>query len=66
MRNSIRNFLGDRRGLGAVEFALIAPLLLLIYLGSVDLRRSGYQQESVAFGERPCRSGCPPIVGHDE
>src|SRR5690606_1792840 len=32
-----RTFLGDRRGLGAVEFALIAPLLLLIYLGSVDL-----------------------------
>ena len=37
MRNYLRNFLGDRRGLGAVEFALIAPLLLLIYLGSVDL-----------------------------
>jgi len=37
MRNSLRKFLHDRRGLGAVEFALIAPLLLLIYLGSVDL-----------------------------
>lgn len=37
MRNYLRKFLSDRRGLGAVEFALIAPLLLLIYLGSVDL-----------------------------
>ncbi|WP_273791949.1 TadE/TadG family type IV pilus assembly protein [Brucella anthropi] len=37
MRNYLRNFLSDRRGLGAVEFALIAPLLLLIYLGSADL-----------------------------
>lgn len=37
MRNYIRKFLSDRRGLGAVEFALIAPILLLIYLGSVDL-----------------------------
>ncbi|MEL4376135.1 TadE/TadG family type IV pilus assembly protein [Brucella cytisi] len=37
MRNCLRKFLNDKRGLGAVEFALIAPALLLIYLGSVDL-----------------------------
>jgi len=37
MRNYLRKFLSDRCGLGAVEFALIAPILLLIYLGSVDL-----------------------------
>ncbi|PQA72590.1 TadE/TadG family type IV pilus assembly protein [Brucella oryzae] len=37
MCNYLRKFLSDRRGLGAVEFALIAPLLLLLYLGSVDL-----------------------------
>lgn len=37
MRNYLRKFLSDRGGLGAVEFALIAPVLLLIYLGSADL-----------------------------
>lgn len=37
MRNCLRKFLYDQRGVGAVEFALIVPLLLLIYLGSVDL-----------------------------
>ncbi|MDH7784332.1 Flp pilus assembly protein TadG [Ochrobactrum sp. 19YEA23] len=33
----LRQFLRDRRGVSAVEFALIAPVLLLIYLGSTDL-----------------------------
>ena len=33
----LKKFLRDRRAVGAVEFALIAPVLLVIYLGSTDL-----------------------------
>jgi len=33
----LQTFLRDRRAVGAVEFALIVPVLLLIYLGSTDL-----------------------------
>jgi Flp pilus assembly protein TadG len=29
-------FLRDRRGVAAIEFAFIAPLLLLLYFGTVD------------------------------
>jgi Flp pilus assembly protein TadG len=30
-------FLGDRRGVAALEFALIAPTILLLYLGSIEV-----------------------------
>lgn len=33
----IRRFTRDQKGLAALEFALIAPLLLLLYFGAVDL-----------------------------
>lgn len=33
----LRRFAGDCRGLSAVEFALIAPVMILLYLGAVDL-----------------------------
>ncbi|MCQ8784220.1 TadE/TadG family type IV pilus assembly protein [Mangrovibrevibacter kandeliae] len=33
----LRRFLGDRRAMGAVEFALIAPFLLTLYLGGSEL-----------------------------
>lgn len=33
----LRRLWGDRRGVAAVEFALIAPMLVGLYLGSVEL-----------------------------
>jgi Flp pilus assembly protein TadG len=33
----LRGFARDCRGLSAVEFALIAPVMILLYLGAVDL-----------------------------
>jgi len=31
------DFLADRRGLSAVEFALLLPLMLTLYLGGVEV-----------------------------
>ncbi len=36
-RNRLAMLRGDRRGVSAVEFALIAPLLILLYFGSVHV-----------------------------
>ncbi len=33
----VRGFMQDRRGISAVEFALIAPLMALFYVGSIEL-----------------------------
>lgn len=48
-------FLRDRRGVSAVEFALIAPLLLVLYAGLAELcqamiaeRRAGHAASAVA------------------
>ncbi len=35
-----RGALADRRGVAAVEFALILPLILLLYVGAVDMTRA--------------------------
>jgi Flp pilus assembly protein TadG len=37
MMRSIRRFGGDQRGLAAIEFALILPVLFLLYFGSVEI-----------------------------
>ena len=37
LRAAFRRFSADRRGLAALEFALIAPLMVLVLFGSVEL-----------------------------
>jgi len=37
LRRKLPRFLADRRGVGAIEFALIAPLLLALYFISMEL-----------------------------
>ncbi|WP_429129392.1 TadE/TadG family type IV pilus assembly protein [Ensifer sp. 4252] len=34
---SLRSLLRDRRGLGGVEFAIVTPLLIMIYVGAFEL-----------------------------
>jgi Flp pilus assembly protein TadG len=36
-RRSLRHFLADTHGLGAVEFALIFPLMLVLYFGAFEI-----------------------------
>ena len=37
LNKTIRRFRGDRSGVGAVEFALIAPVLIVLYMGSLEI-----------------------------
>lgn len=55
LSGGIRRFWRDRRGVSAIEFALIAPLMLLIYFGLVECcqgymasRRAGHTASIVA------------------
>ncbi len=45
-------FLRDRAGQGLVELALIAPLLLLLILGTVDLGRGFYYASGISSAAR--------------
>ena len=36
MMRRIGDFAGDRRGVSAVEFALLLPMMMTLYLGSVE------------------------------
>ena len=37
LRCAFRAFRGDRQGVGAVEFALVAPVLIILYIGSLEV-----------------------------
>ena len=40
VRTGLIAFTGDRSGVSAVEFSLIAPLLILLFMGSIELPRA--------------------------
>ena len=37
MKNKFRKFIGETKGIAAIEFALIVPFMLLIYFGLFDI-----------------------------
>ena len=37
LRFRLRRFVGDRDGVSAIEFAILLPFMLLLYIGSVEL-----------------------------
>ena len=52
-------FLRDRRGVAAVEFALIAPVLILLYMGEIGIYPQKYYEEvgPEGMGTKPVGTG---------
>lgn len=50
MKRALLRLLGDRRGVSATEFALVAPAMLFIALSLVDLGRMGLVMASLTRG----------------
>ena len=48
----LADFLADRRGLSAVEFALLLPLMLMLYLGGVEVSNGVALDRKVAITAR--------------
>jgi Flp pilus assembly protein TadG len=44
---TIKRFLGDRRGVTAVEFAIVLPVMMTLYLGSVETSQGIAAQRKV-------------------
>jgi hypothetical protein len=44
-----RHVVGDREGITAVEFALMAPVFLTLFFGVIELGRAAYTQGVVSF-----------------
>lgn len=40
IRRQIRRLAGDRAGVSAVEFALVAPVMIVIFIGTIELPRA--------------------------
>ena len=52
MARCAADFLADRRGLSAVEFALLLPLMLTLYLGGVEVSNAVAADRKVAIVAR--------------
>lgn len=50
--NRVRAFIRAREGVSAVEFALIAPLLILLFVGSFEITRAVNMNRQVALLSR--------------
>lgn len=55
MRDTVRKLSGDNRGVAAIEFALIAPLLITLYLGTLEI--SGALQMNKKVGRAASATG---------
>ncbi len=64
----LRRFRRDRRGVSAVEFALVAPVLILIYFGMAELSQAMMAQRRVshsasAIGDLVTQSNAVTVNG---
>ncbi len=55
MRDTVRRLSSDNRGVAAIEFALIAPLLITLYLGTLEI--SGALQMNKKVGRAASATG---------
>ncbi|MCY6382977.1 TadE/TadG family type IV pilus assembly protein [Hoeflea prorocentri] len=37
LKSRVQNFLGNKEGVGAIEFAFVAPILVVLYIGAVEM-----------------------------
>jgi Flp pilus assembly protein TadG len=49
LRDATRRYLGDRRGATAAEFALVAPLIIMLMMGVIEAGRVVYTQTALSF-----------------
>lgn len=48
----LRRFVSDRSGIAAVEFALVAPVLLMLVFGAIEIGRVLYEQQTLEEAAR--------------
>jgi hypothetical protein len=60
-----RNLQHDQSGLAAVEFAIILPIMLLLFLGSFETTNLVLAYMKLEASADGCRSGCADQSKHD-